>query len=268
MAARRSNDYPIFNRSIRKPRISNQEEIELARIIQSAPDSEAARIARNRMVQANMGLLVATARKLHYVNRPLVDRIQDGSLGLIRAAEKFNPEKGVRFSTYAYRWIRQAMRLGSIADGDTIRLPEHIHLKIRRIDLAQKSLLQQLKPITLVDLAKEAGLEIAEVTRLLSLKHRTLSFDEPIWQGTGVLGEKISDNGAWMAQHEQSILAVQLAEAIESLPPNQRSVLSRLYEGNLSQVEIAAELGLNPATVRGYRNRGITNLKTKLTLNI
>lgn len=263
-------DYPIFDRSLRVRRLTHEEELQLTHTIQANPPKSPAGIAaRNRMVRANLGLLVSTARKLHYINRPLVDRIQDGSLGLIRAAEIFNPAKGCRFSTYAYRRIRQAMRRGAITDADTIYLPEHIQLKIRRIDLAQQALHAELKPITFAAIAERSGLEVSEVNYLLDLKRRTLSFDEPIaGPDVWLLGDTIDDKGKWVAQHERSFLLGQVHEAIETLPPNQRSVWKLIAQGDLTQVAIADQLGINPNTAKTYRNRGLANLKTKLTINV
>jgi RNA polymerase sigma factor (sigma-70 family) len=263
-------DYPIFKKPNYRRRITHEEEIQLAKIIQSnPPKSDAACTARNRMVRANMGLLVATARNYYYLNRPLVDRIQDGSLGLIRAAEKFNPEKGVRFSTYARRWIRQAVRRGAIADHGNIYLPEHIHLLIRRVDMAQQVICASGEPLTIAAIAQYAELEDEQVVDLLSLKRRTLSFEEPI-PGTDELrlGEKIGDDGEWVSRHDDTDLSQQATAMLQTLRPEQREILNLIYIEGKTRREITAQTGIKDGTIASRRGRGLETLKSKLTLNI
>ncbi len=244
--------------------LSAQEELELTRRVAQGDFA-----ARQRMIECNLRLVVNIAK--HYVNRglPLLDLIEEGNLGLIHALEKFDPERGFRFSTYATWWIRQNIERAIMNQSRTIRLPVHIIKELNTYLRAQRHLEAHGKPDpTPEDVAHLLGRDAEEVRYILSLNERMASLDAPLDIDPNLsIGEAIPDEQsvlpeAWLQHAEVERL---VHEWLEQLTDKQRAVIERRFGLNGHEVstleEVAEAHGITRERVRQIQMEALQSLR-------
>jgi RNA polymerase primary sigma factor len=243
--------------------LTREEERELAR-----RKDEGDEAAKKRLIESNLRLVMAITRNYTKANVPLLDLIQEGNLGLIRAVEKFDYRLGFKLSTYATWWIRQAITRALADQGRTIRLPVHVADQVRRLLRARRQLAQKLnREPTLAELARETQQSEERVRELLELVENPVSLETPVGDGESLYGDLIEDVHA-LAPHEQSAEQArgrELAGALEQLNPRMRRVLSLRFglggESPQTLEEVGTQLGITRERVRQLETRALRELR-------
>src|ERR1700747_1400145 len=243
--------------------LTREEERELARRKDEGDEQ-----AKRRLIESNLRLVMAITRNYTRANVPLLDLIQEGNLGLIRAVEKFDYRLGYKLSTYATWWIRQAITRALADQGRTIRLPVHVADQVRRLLRARRQLAQKLnREPTLAELARESQQSEERVRELLELVENPVSLETPAGDGESLYGDLIEDVHS-LAPHDQTAEQArgrELAGALEQLNPRMRRVLSLRFglEGDVPRTleEVGSELGITRERVRQLETRALRELR-------
>jgi len=263
LASATTDTLQLFLNEIGRHRLlTPDEEIDLAKRIERG-DLD----AKDRMINANLRLVVSIAKKYQGSELTLLDLIQEGILGLIRAVEKFDWRRGYRFSTYATWWIRQAVERGMDAKARTIKLPINLVRNQRKVARAENLLAAKLdRPPTDAEVAAEAQLALEELHALRDAARTVTSLDRPLGEGEdAAFGDLLAASGPGPEDLVHVSLSEQmLRRALEELPDRERTVVEMRYGiagGEPTPLrEIGRQLGITPERVRQIESRALGRL--------
>jgi RNA polymerase primary sigma factor len=225
-------------------------------------------LARRKLVESNLRLVMSITRNYTRADVPLLDLIQEGNLGLMRAVDKFDWTMGFKLSTYATWWIRQAVQRALAEQSRTIRLPVHIADQVRRVQRARRTLGQQLsRDPSFDEIAAETELTSKRVQELLDLVQEHVSLETPVGDGESVMSDLIEDTNAIGPEAETALRlrSTELARALAQLKPRLQRVLVLRYglDGTNGRTleQVGVELGITRERVRQLETRALRELR-------
>jgi RNA polymerase primary sigma factor len=259
-----SDPLKLYVRQIGDGRLlTPQEERELARRKDMGDEA-----AKRRLIECNLRLVMSITRNYTKAGVPLLDLIQEGNLGLIRAVEKFDYKMGYKLSTYATWWIRQAVTRALADQGRTIRLPVHVAEQVRRVQRSRRQLAQKLnRDPSVEEIARDSGFPLERVHELFDLVEDPVSLETPVGDGESMVADLIEDEKSESPDGAtaENARSVELAAAIERLNPRMKHVVLRRFglDGRPPQTleEVGADLGITRERVRQLETRALRELR-------
>ncbi len=252
----------FLNEAARYPLLSAREEVKLSKQIERGSKG-----AKDRMINSNLRLVVSIAKKYQGHGVSLLDLIQEGTIGLIRAAEKFDWRRGYKFSTYATWWIRQAVQRGVANKARTIRIPVHIIEREQRIARAERELVGRLgRPPTDDEVAETAKLPLKQVREVREAPRTVTSLDRPLGDdGDGSLGELVAAGERGPVEElDVSLRQEVVRRALADLPEREQEILTLRYGlaggDPMSLQEIGGRLGITRERVRQLEKGALSRL--------
>ncbi len=253
----------LFLREIgRHPLLTAADEVELAKRIERGDMA-----AKQRMIESNLRLVVSIAKNYRNQGLPFLDLIQEGMFGLIRAVEKFEWQRGLKFSTYATWWIRQAVQRAVADKARTIRMPVHVVERMQKMHQAERRLWMQLaREPTLEEIADEAGLPLQQASEVRAAARASTSLDQPIGEDEdAVFGDLVPGDGPLPEEEaERRLRNEALDRALEALPVRDRRVLELRYGLRGSEPhtleQIGKRLGMTRERVRQIEVESLNRL--------
>jgi RNA polymerase primary sigma factor len=246
----------------RYPLLTAKEEVVLAKRIEKGDKA-----AKDRMINSNLRLVVSIAKRYQHQGLPLIDLIQEGILGLIRATEKFDWRRGFKFSTYATWWIRQAISRGLQNHARTIRIPVHLAERERKVARVERELTAKHgRPPTDRELARAAKIKIAELRELREAPRAVASLDKPLGdEGDTTLGDVVAGEDSRIEEEVHVRLDEEnLRRIVARLPERERTIIELRYgingEGPLTLQEIGNRIGITREGVRKIEAHALARL--------
>jgi RNA polymerase primary sigma factor len=246
------------------PLLTPAQERELARLKDEGDEA-----AKKRLIESNLRLVMSITRNYTKAGVPLLDLIQEGNLGLIRAVEKFDYKLGYKLSTYATWWIRQAVTRALADQGRTIRLPVHVAEQVRKMLRARRVLTQKLnRDPTPQELADESGFPLKRINELLELVEDPVSLELPVGDGESIYADLIEDVHSDQPDEAtaKQLRSVELTEALKRLNPRMQNVLVLRFglDGQKPRTleEVGVGLGITRERVRQLEARALRELRS------
>jgi RNA polymerase primary sigma factor len=244
--------------------LTPEEEQELAQRVAQGDDA-----ARKRMIESNLRLVVKVARRYMGQGLPVLDLIEEGNIGLIKAVERFKPEKKCRFSTYAVLWIRQSIERGLVSQSRTVRLPAHVVGDLKRMIRVTRSLTQRLEREPLLEeLAKEMGVDSDYVNRLMMAVRKAISIEVSLdaderYHLADILAEKEQPGPFTITEHIELVKLV--SSWLELLSPPEKAVIKLrfgLRDGEPKTLEAIGEMfGVTRERIRQIEVKALQRLR-------